>query len=140
MSDSMLTYRAWQFNLGLLPVPLYVGSQEDNRHVLLNGTSGNFCLDEQFDLSPHERARLAWSSNTGHHLSTSREFVEVIRWDQPEKIERFTAPSVAANLDEFHRHLDRNTPDRLNNIISHSLGVYRPLRLASFSYTPLRAH
>jgi adenine-specific DNA-methyltransferase len=130
MSAATLSYRAWQFNLGLLPVPLYMGQDDDRRHVLLNGIAGNFCLDEQTEISPLERATLAWSSNTGHHLSTNREYVEVVRWDQPDKIERFTARSVGTNLEEFHRYLERNSPERLNGVVSHALGVYRSIRSA----------
>ncbi len=35
----------WRSALGLLPIPLRDPPQDQQRFVLLNGGSGNFCLD-----------------------------------------------------------------------------------------------
>lgn len=128
MDQIMLSHRAWQYGLGLLPISLYKERDTETRHVLLNGVAGNFCLDEGLDSGTEERSAIAWSSNIGHHITVSPGYVEVVRWDRPDAVEKYTASSVSKNLEEFHRYLEKSSPDSSNSVVSHALGVYRSLR------------
>ncbi|VVD60714.1 hypothetical protein PCE31107_00088 [Pandoraea cepalis] len=128
MDQIMLSYRAWQHGLGLLAVPLYREQHTDTKHVLLNGVAGNFCLDEDEGIPLLDRSATAWSSNIGHHLTVTRNYVEVVRWDRPDSAEKYTTSSIRTNLDEFHRYLEKNSPDGSNSVVSHALGVFRSMR------------
>lgn len=110
MEQTMLSYRAWQHGLGLLAVPLYRERDAGTKHVLLNGISGNFCLDEEEGIPLVDRCAVAWSSNIGHHLTTTPNYVEVVRWDKPDSAERYTVASIQNNLEDFHRYLEKAPP------------------------------
>lgn len=128
MDQVTLSYRAWQHGLGLLAVPLYRGRDAETKHVLLNGVAGNFCLEEDGEVPLYDRCSIAWSSNIGHHLTVTTNYVEVVRWDRPDAAERYTASSIRSNLDEFHRYLEKNAPDNGNSVVNHALGVFRSIR------------
>ncbi|MDT8837632.1 N-6 DNA methylase [Paraburkholderia fungorum] len=124
----MLSYRAWQHGLGLLAVPLYRERDAGTKHVLLNGISGNFCLDEEEGIPLVDRCAVAWSSNIGHHLTTTPNYVEVVRWDKPDSAERYTVASIQNNLEDFHRYLEKSAPESNNSVVGHALGVFRSIR------------
>ena len=44
-SSRFLTVEPWKAALGLLPVPLRDTDENQRKYVLMNGSSGNFCLD-----------------------------------------------------------------------------------------------
>jgi adenine-specific DNA-methyltransferase len=119
----------WRRALGLLPIPLLKSPEPTNRFVLLNGQGGNFCLDlSQNEDTPIVRCSSAWSSNVGHYISFNRQFVDVLKWNEPEKIERFSTPSVISNLQKFHSYLEKSEPDQEKSIVRHCLRVFRSLR------------
>jgi len=119
----------WRRALGLLPIPLLRDPAATNRFVLLNGQGGNFCLDlSNNDDSPVVRSSSAWSSNVGHYISFNRQFVDVLKWNEPEKIERFSTSSITANLEKFHSYLEKSEPDQDKSIVRHCLRVFRSLR------------
>ena len=118
----------WQGALGLLPVMLFP-EETSERFVLLNGASGNFCLNATYhEVEPKERAGHAWSCNVGHYLLLRDNFIEVSRWDQAEKVQRYTISSVIDNLPQFHSFLEKESPDAQTNISSHYNRAFRRLR------------
>src|SRR5947207_3045103 len=125
MAPLLLNHETWFHQLGLLPIPLY-GEPGERRHVLLNGTAGNFSLD-QIDAPPLQRSSIAWSANVGHHLFVTAQYIEVVRWDRPAAIEKYTVSSVAQNIARFHKYLEGDAPDYLHSVIAHTLGVFRSL-------------
>lgn len=119
----------WQGALGLLPVKMFADQEERGSFVLLNGATGNFCLNASFHaVEPKERASQAWSCNVGHYLLIQDNFLEVTRWDQPEKTQRYTISSVVENLPQFHSYLEKESPDSQTNISSHYNRAFRRLR------------
>ena len=119
----------WQAALGLLPIFLRGDDPREARYVLLNGSAGNLCLDvSRQDYDPKVRASTAWSCNVGHYLSVNDEKVELIRWDVPERVERYTLDSVASNLTQFHRYVEKNVPDATNGIANFYSRAFRRLR------------
>lgn len=119
----------WQGALGLLPVVMFPEAEVGDRFVLLNGSSGNFCLNTtHHDVEPRERAGHAWSCNVSHYLLLRDNFVEVSRWDQAEKVQRYTTSSVMDNLPQFHSFLESESPDVQTNISSHYNRAFRRLR------------
>ena len=69
----------WSSDLGLLPIPFL--PSDDSRYLLVNGLSGNFCLDQTEGRNRDEKRGGAWSSNVGHYVSLLGENVEVLRYD-----------------------------------------------------------
>jgi hypothetical protein len=54
----------------------------------------------------------------------------VNRWDSQAQEERYRTRSVFSQLHEFHRHLEKTSPDRSRSIVSHALRVFRQIRTA----------
>jgi predicted RNA methylase len=66
----------------------------------------------------------------GHYVTIDEESVLVNRWDRPAMEEKYSSRSVLARLHEFHRHLEKATPDRSKNIINHVIRIFRQVRAA----------
>lgn len=120
----------WHKMLGLLPVPLF-GRSSEEQFVLLNGSQGNFCLDVRATGQPDFATvrNLAWSANVGHYITILGDTVDVQRWDQySSSSERYSARSVSSNLEKFHRYLESNSPTQDLSIIAYSIKMFRRLR------------
>ena len=89
----------WKINLGLLPMPLSFNSPHEDRYVMLNGTSGNFCLDVSGIAQIRGARNIAWSSNVGHYVSIGDKSIEIKRWD--------TSPSSIERI-EIHKVIERS--------------------------------
>ena len=120
--------KAWKEALGLLPVPLRDSAENRERYVLLNGATGNFCLDFVGDLDSSSQRAAAWSCDVGHYVTCVGDSISVSRWDRESSEEKFSSRSIVAHLHEFHRYLEKNAPDRSESIVTHVLGVYRRIR------------
>lgn len=121
----------WARELGLLPVPLYSERLvEASKFVLLNGATGNFCLDiSQNETLGREGRNRAWSANVSHYLSLRDKVIEVQRWDQKESsIERYTLSSIYKDLERFHAYLEASAPRQSTSIVTHTLQIFRNLR------------
>lgn len=121
---------AWRSALGLLPVPLRADVAAQGRFVLLNGSSGNFCLDFVGGGDRASRCAAAWSSDVGHYLTFVDNVVLVNRWDRLSAEERYSSGSVVSRLHEFHRHLEKSAPSRSQNVVNHILRIFRRIRAA----------
>lgn len=117
----------WRTQLGLMPVPLF-GHQDEQRHVLLNGGKGNFCLDLAVDEADDgaERNR-AWSSDVGHYVKVGREVVRVWRWDQSSP-EVYKRGLVAENIVKFQTYLEERQPSKTGSVVGHFIAIYRQIR------------
>lgn len=118
----------WRTALGLLPVPLRDTAESTEQYVLMNGSTGNFCLDFHGSSDATARRASAWSCDVGHYVTCDGDIVIVspARKELPE--ERYSLPSVWGKLHEFHRHLEKTAPERSRRIVSHVLRVLRRLR------------
>lgn len=118
----------WKINLGLLPMPLSFNSPHEDRYVMLNGTSGNFCLDVSGIAQIRGARNIAWSSNVGHYVSIGDKSIEIKRWDtSPSSIERIEIHKVLNDPDAFHRYLEEEQIYGLS-VVKHSIRVFRKLR------------
>lgn len=126
---SLFDIDLWRKELGLLPVPLF--TEQERSFVLLNGNRGNFCLDIGGDLIEKDGRNIAWSSNVGHFVALSENYVEVQRWDQKRSsLEKYNAKSVYENLEKFHAYLEQDSPRKDITVIAHAIQVFRKLRAA----------
>jgi hypothetical protein len=121
---------SWSSDLGLLPIPFL--PNDDRRYILVNGLSGNFCLDQTEDRDRDEKRGGAWSSNVGHYVSLRGEEVEVLRYDASASVaETYGLKSVQENLGKFHAYLENSQPKAGMSVTSHAIRVFRQLRNAS---------
>lgn len=120
----------WQGALGLLPVGMFPRQHAgDGRYVLMNGAKGNFCLNASHqEIDFKERASHAWSCNVGHYLSLRDGYIEVSRWDDSDRVEKYTVSSVIDNLVEFHAYLEKASPENSTGIAEHYGRAFRRLR------------
>lgn len=117
----------WAHRLGLLPVPLFPNDNLD-RCVLLNGNSGNFCLDTTTNPESDHRAK-AWSSNVGHYIKIVADRVEIQRWDRTiSECERYPLSTVSHDLDRFHSYLVSREPPAQRAVIPHVVRIFRQIR------------
>lgn len=119
--------RAWQAALGLLPIPLRE-EDRDQRFALLNGPTGNFCLDYVGDTTRDTRARAAWSADVGHYVTLTDDRLLLTRWDRPSSEETYSVKSILEKLHEFHRYLEKEAPSRSKSVVAHSLHIFRKIR------------
>jgi adenine-specific DNA-methyltransferase len=127
--DQLRTVAEWGAALGLLPVPLVEDSGPE-RYVLMNGSSGNFCLDFAGEIDRYSQRSMAWSCDVGHYVTCQDESVTVNHWDRRATEESYSWRSVVSQVHEFHRHLERTSPDRSKSIAAHVLRVFRQIRSA----------
>lgn len=118
----------WKLALGQLPVPLRASDEREGRYVLLNGSTGNFCLDFVGGIDQISQRAAAWSCDVGHYVTCSNDQVVVNQWAREAREERYSWKSIAAQLHEFHQHLENTTPDRSRGIVAHVLTVFRRIR------------
>jgi adenine-specific DNA-methyltransferase len=124
------TVSAWRAALGLLPVPLRDAPGNQERYVLLNGSTGNFCLDFVGGVDRTSRSSAAWSCDVGHYVTCVEDSIIVNRWDTQGTEESYSRRSVIAQLHEFHRHLEKTSPDRSRSVVAHVLRIFRQIRAA----------
>src|SRR5437588_2602517 len=119
---------AWRSALGLLPVTLRDTGENQKRYVLLNGTIGNFCLDLVGDSDRDSQRKAAWSCDVGHYVTCFHDSVVVNRWDEQGREESYSYRSVIEKLHDFHRHLEKTSPDKSRSIVAHVLKIFRQIR------------
>lgn len=117
----------WATQLGLLPVPLFA-NDTGYRSILLNGLSGNFCLDATSGPREDNRAK-AWSANVGHYVTVTANQVEVQRWSNTiSEREQYPLSSVSHDLERFHTYLVRREPPWQRAVVPHVVRVFRQIR------------
>jgi adenine-specific DNA-methyltransferase len=122
------TVDAWRVALGFMPVPFRDSDEIHAQYVLMNGTSGNFCLDFVGIGDSNTQRAAAWSCDVGHYVTFGTDSVVVRRWARGAPEETYSTQSVVAQIHEFHRYLEKNTPDRAQSIAAHVLRIFRRVR------------
>lgn len=119
----------WRLALGLLPVTLRDSAENAVQYVLMNGTTGNFCLDFAGEIADTSVLRAtAWSCDVGHYVTCGGDFITVNRWGAGAVQEKYSRTSVVSQIHEFHRHLEKSSTDRAQSIVAHVLRIFRRFR------------
>lgn len=120
----------WDQILGTLSVSLNPKKtdRDSNLYVLLNGNSGNYCLDySNSEFDDKMAKRRAWSTDTGYYVKIEKDVVIVTRWwDNFE--ERIPYKTVQENPVRFYNALIKESPKVTDGIVSFAKEAFIRLR------------
>lgn len=124
-------YKSWDKINGTLSVSMLpkVGETDSALYVVLNGSTGNFCLDysdDEFnDLKAKQRA---WSSDSGYYVKIIKtEQIKLIRW-WDDYHETLPYNVVQDNIQKFYQALNRYNSKATDDIISFAKEAFIKLR------------
>ena len=116
----------WKKELGLLPINLFSGNQ-NNEFILLNGGNGDFCIDFAKDKSPNQYFSNARSSNTKNFIALNNNEVFIFNWLK-EKEESYKFDIVIKNLEKFYQYLLKISYKSEYDIVPSIINIYKSLR------------
>jgi adenine-specific DNA-methyltransferase len=118
----------WKNLLGLLPINLSSIDAHARKYILLNGGSGDFCLqlnennnDSEFYFSA------AWSSNTKNFVTYGDDGVNIYNWKKAKK-ESITKEAVDKNFSKFYEYLIANSYTSELDIVPFLVNIFKKLR------------
>jgi len=120
----------WSRQLGLLPIKLFGTGGPSEQFVMLNGSSGNFCLDLNKDNCVERAKDFAWSSDVGYFVDFVSNDVLLSRWDKigEQGVEKIAIKDIAENIDKFYEYLIKSQPKKDNSIVNYSIKTFRKIR------------
>lgn len=124
-------HKVWDSINGTLSVsmPPQVNAGDSGLHVLLNGNSGNFCLDYTPDDFNEKLAKQrAWSTDTGYYIKITPEDKVIITrwWDR--YLEEVPLKLIAEKPKQFYNVIYNDNPKSTESIIAFSKQVFINLR------------
>lgn len=129
----------WTKNLGHLPVHLM--PTVDDKFIMLNGISGNFCLhisnsgeDENTYFSQ------SWSSNTKNFLLVNDKNAKLYNWHKDNKVEEISLKSIRDNVDKFYNYLVAKSHRSDKDVIPVIIDIFKQFRTLTAEYqNPVQA-
>lgn len=117
----------WSSQLGHLPV--HLASAVDDKYIMLNGISGNFCL--HFSNEPEESNAYfsqSWSSNTKNFLLVNENNVRLFNWHKDIKEENIPIATVRDNIDKFYQYLLTKSYKSEKDVVPFVIDIFRQFR------------
>jgi tRNA1(Val) A37 N6-methylase TrmN6 len=121
----------WGEAFGLAASPLFHAKDASHpvgKIVLLDGARGSFSLSTDDVVDPLIASGWAWSSDLPHHLNVGVDHVDVIRWDDPRRVRRYSRREVDENRDAFYEFLLRDKIRSSRTVVDHLITMFRRLR------------
>jgi len=130
----------WVKNLGHLPVSLM--PTVNDKYIMLNGISGNFCLhisNEENDKDIYFSQ--SWSSNTKNFLLIKDDKAKLFNWHKTNnKIESIPLHYIQDNLTKFYNYLISNSYKSDRDVIPVIIDIFRQFRTLTSEYqNPVQA-
>lgn len=130
----------WVKNLGYLPVSLM--PTVNDKYIMLNGISGNFCLhisNEENDKDIYFSQ--SWSSNTKNFLLIKDDKAKLFNWHKTNnKIESIPLHYIQDNLTKFYNYLISNSYKSDRDVIPVIIDIFRQFRTLTSEYqNPVQA-
>ncbi len=123
-------HKDWDNQNGLLSVSLepHTHVEESRIFVLLNGSTGNFCLDySEEDFSQATAIQRAWSSDTGYYVKIlPNDLVTLVRWWDGHA-ETLPGSKITEKPERFYKAITKNHPTT-GTIISFAKEAFIKLR------------
>lgn len=129
----------WTKNLGYLPVHLM--PTVNDKFIMLNGISGNFCLH----ISNNEEDKntyfsQSWSSNTKNFLLVNNNNAKLYNWHKNNKVEEISLKSIRDNLDKFYNYLVAKSHRSDKDVIPVIIDIFKQFRTLTAEYhNPVQA-
>ncbi|MDD5152242.1 MAG: N-6 DNA methylase, partial [Flavobacterium sp.] len=118
----------WKKNFGLLPILLNPIIQ-DNKYLMLNGGSGDFCLQTKSNGADiNTLFNIAWSSNTKNFIVIENENLKILNWLDRNKSEEIPLNKIETNSSEFYNYLISKSYKTQSDVVPFVLDIFRQLR------------
>lgn len=117
----------WTKKLGHLPV--HLSPTVNDKYIMLNGISGNFCL--HFAERVEERNTYfsqSWSSSTKNFLVVNGENIRLYNWHKEVKEENIAVKSVSDNIDKFYQYLLAKSNKSEKDVVPFVIDIFRKFR------------
>ncbi|MBN8622696.1 MAG: N-6 DNA methylase [Flavobacteriales bacterium] len=129
----------WARKLGHLPIHLKTGIND--RFIMLNGVSGNFCMHFS-EIADNKNIYFSqsWSSNTKNFLLIDENNVHVYNWSRGSEVEKIGLKSLENNLDKFYNYLVTKSYKSEKDVVPIIIDTFRQFRtLTSEFQNPIEA-
>jgi adenine-specific DNA-methyltransferase len=117
----------WKKKYGVLPI-LLNPLNNDNKYLMLNGGSGDFCLQTNNEAEEKNNFyNISWSSNTKNYISLDRDNIIINNWlDQ--KTEKIPFSKIEGKSDIFYNYLISKSFKTENDVVPFIINIFRKLR------------
>jgi adenine-specific DNA-methyltransferase len=129
----------WAKNLGHLPV--HLEPTVNDKYIMLNGISGNFCLHIS-DTEEDENTYFSqsWSSNTKNFLLLNNINAKLFNWYTDNKVEKISLKSIQENLDKFYKYIVAKSHRSDKDVIPVIIDIFKQFRTLTAEYhNPVQA-
>jgi adenine-specific DNA-methyltransferase len=127
MAD-LTTIQNWKILLGLLPIKLMSTNPAANKYILLNGGTGDFCLQLNENIEDDEfYYSSAWSSNTKNFVTYTNDNTFVYNWKKGNK-ETVRTSLVSENFLKFYDYIIANSFTTERDITPYIVNIFRKIR------------
>lgn len=129
----------WAKNSGYLPV--HLKPLLNDKFILLNGVSGNFCLH----ISKDEEDKniyfsQSWSSNTKIFLLVNSNKAKLYNWNKETKVEEIAIKTIRDNLDKFYSYLVAQSYRSDKDVVPVIIDIFKQFRTLTAEYhNPVQA-
>jgi hypothetical protein len=124
-------HKDWDKTNGLLSVSMnpQINDLDSRLHVLLNGSTGNFCLDyTNDDFNMNLALQRAWSSDTGYYVKIlPNDDIKIIRWWDGHN-ETLPYRKVQDNPQRFYQAISNYNPRAVDSVVSFAKEAFIKLR------------
>ena len=122
---------AWKQNFGLLPI-LLNPNLDGNKFLMLNGGSGDFCLQtNNLEENFNNYFDISWSTNTKNFVTVDNDLVKICNWFD-KKIEEIPLNKIEANSDKFYKYLISKSYKTESDVVPFILDIFRKLRNVTY--------
>ena len=131
-----LAINLWTQLFGLYPMPLNPQG-EDNKYLMLNGGSNDFCLQMRPDTQDIPTYFSdSWSSNTKNFITITDATILIYNWYNNKKIEPYPLKNIDAGLYNYLTSKSYKTQD---DVVPFIINVFRRLRNMTGKKEPVEA-
>jgi len=139
--ENLTDINYWTKKLGHLPI--HLKPTISNKYLLLNGTSGDFCIHisntEEIE-SPYSYYSQSWSSNTKNYLVLNNDNVKLYNWSKNNDIENISFNSIKNNVEKFYKYLVNKSHRSDKDVVPHVIDIFRQFRTLTNEYkSPLNS-
>jgi len=125
----------WTQLFGLYPI-LLNPQDKDNKYLMLNGGSKDFCLQMNNNNNQDIYFSDSWSSNTKNFVTITEEIIFIYNWYNNKKTEQYLLKNVGTG---FYNYLSSKSYKTQNDVVPFIINVFRRLRNMTGKKDPVEA-